>query len=399
MMRLVPPAGTPVSLGLLGRIIAQGVFSPDSEDELSAALRQKFVAGHIYLVNSGRTALTIILKAMARLAGEKRDEVIIPAYTCFSVPAAVARSGLKIRPVDIDSRTLDYDYEKLAGQDFSRVLAVLAVSLFGLPNDWDNLHRMTGENGIGIIDDAAQSMGATFKGRFRGTLGEAGFFSLGRGKNLSAYSGGIIMTDRRDLAEIISEEVGCLDYPSLAESLTAAGKLGLSVLFAHPRLYWIPASLPFLGIGETIYDPKFPMARMRPVSGAALSVLLPRLEEIIEGRRKVAGRLAAGITEAGVYTVPGYTGSDYPVGPRLPVIAPGRQKRDEAVRLLRRIGISASPMYPSPITAIDGMTGHLVISGDDYKGAQVVAGRLLTVPTHSFMTAGDIDKVVTCLSA
>ena len=71
----------------------------------------------------------------ATIGDSTRNEVIIPAYNCYSVPAAIQRAGLKPRLCDVRPATLGIDTDKLAGRDYSRVLAVLSANLYGVPND------------------------------------------------------------------------------------------------------------------------------------------------------------------------------------------------------------------------------------------------------------------------
>ena len=73
--------------------------------------------------------------------------------------------------------------------------------LFGIPSDVDRTRRICEEKGIFLVEDAAQAMGVEHGGRKLGTLGDVGFFSLGRGKNISCGSGGIILTSSADIAE------------------------------------------------------------------------------------------------------------------------------------------------------------------------------------------------------
>jgi dTDP-4-amino-4,6-dideoxygalactose transaminase len=82
---------------------------------------------HAFLLSSGRAALTVLLQALRREPG--RREVVIPAYTCFSVPSAIARAGLTVRLCDVDPKTLDLDLNALVRLDLSRVVAIVPSGL------------------------------------------------------------------------------------------------------------------------------------------------------------------------------------------------------------------------------------------------------------------------------
>jgi len=88
-------------------------------------------------VSSGRAALAIILMALREGHDPGRDEVVIPAYTCFSVPSAIVRAGLKVMPCDIDPQHLDYDQSMLPKVVSSRTLCIVPTHLFGFPARMD----------------------------------------------------------------------------------------------------------------------------------------------------------------------------------------------------------------------------------------------------------------------
>ncbi len=139
-------------------------------------------------------------------SNDHRNEVVIPGYTCYSVASSVIMAGLKIRVCDIDPVTLSYDLEQLASVDFSRVLCVVTANLYGLPDDLKQIEQITTENDVYLVDDAAQSLGATVAGQPSGTFGIAGLFSLDKGKNITSIQGGMIVTNNDALARVMQSE-------------------------------------------------------------------------------------------------------------------------------------------------------------------------------------------------
>src|SRR5688572_17296285 len=134
-MAYLAPAGTVMSLGEIGRGFARGTFA-DTRGLLEAEIGRRAGLAHAWPIASGRAAMTLILQALAKAANDpRRDEVLVPAYTCYSVPASIARAGLRFRLVDVDPRTLGMDPAALETSDFSRVLAVVTSNLYGIPND------------------------------------------------------------------------------------------------------------------------------------------------------------------------------------------------------------------------------------------------------------------------
>src|SRR5690606_8611336 len=106
-MAYIAPAGTVMSLGEIASGFARGLFDSVRLQELDVALRARSGLPHCWPVSSGRAAMTLILQSMRRAAGDpRRQEVLIPAYTCYSVPASIARAGLRPRLIDVDPQTL-----------------------------------------------------------------------------------------------------------------------------------------------------------------------------------------------------------------------------------------------------------------------------------------------------
>ncbi|MCX6834198.1 MAG: DegT/DnrJ/EryC1/StrS family aminotransferase, partial [candidate division Zixibacteria bacterium] len=246
MFRLVPPAGTPISMADLSRTVARRLKLGAGTDQLEKKFAALMDVRHCFSFNSGRAALTCLLRVVAGKAQSGRDEVVIPAYTCYSVPAAIIRAGLKIRLVEVNLHDLDYDYEQFKNLDLSRVLAVISCNLFGIPSDVDRLRTVLGSEPICLIDDAAQAMGVHDGKHLCGCRGDVGIFSLGRGKNLSTYSGGLLVTNDDNMALEIGNAARELPSQSLAAEVVLTSKIALASLLLRPNLYWIPDHLPFL---------------------------------------------------------------------------------------------------------------------------------------------------------
>jgi len=110
--RTLPPAASPIyPRDILSGI--KGVFRGKRElNRFQSELKEYFGVKHCFLVSSGKAALTLILKALHKIHPD-RDEVLIPAFTCYSVPSAIVRAGLKVRLCDISPDTLDFDFNQL----------------------------------------------------------------------------------------------------------------------------------------------------------------------------------------------------------------------------------------------------------------------------------------------
>jgi len=380
--RTIPPAAAPVRFRDLLRGLS-GLFRGRCCAELEAGFRHHFGADFALLTSSGKAALVLILKALSSLRPGKR--VVIPAYTCYSVPSAILKAGLEIALCDVDPETLDFDFEQLETTVDESTLCVVPTHLFGIPADVERVRTICRGKGAYVVEDAAQSMGVEVDGRMLGAIGDAGFFSFGRGKNLSCGSGGTIITSRAEIAGKLREIGGQLESePAHAVAMQIA-EIVLTMAFLNPALYWFPAGLPFLGIGETRFLADFPVHRLGGFKAGLLGSWREKLEDFNRSR------LANGreyIEELGMARSKGIYRRDLPYL-RLPVYA---NSPDGKARICRACGVlGASPMYPGPIHRIEEIRHRF--GGREYPGADRVAATLVTLPTHVLVTGSDRKRL------
>jgi len=398
MFRLIPPAGTPISLIDLFKITGHRFSGRDVGRSFRKRLVDLTGSTECFFFSSGRAALYVAIKALRELADPRRDEVVLPAYTCFSVPASIARAGLRVRLVDIDPMTLDYNFENFERMDFSKVLAIAGCNMFGILSDWNRLRGIAARHGIFTVDDAAQSLGSRYDGKPSGSLGDFGILSFGRGKNLSLYSGGALVTNRQDLSDMINRHRPVPGSNGSDGELSSAVKLALYALFLKPGFYWLPSLLPFLGLGETVYDENFIVDKLKDIQLCAGDRLSDKLERNNHVRMENSRKLIEGLRTSGEFNVPGSRCKDLPVYLRLPVIVRDSETRDKLLIRLRRNGIAASKMYPSTLRRIGALEKHLADGGDNYPGSQLVVDRILCLPTHPYLSARDIDRMIDTLT-
>jgi len=238
--RTVPPAAAPLGWIDLWHGLAGALRPVRSVRALEDEIRREFGVRHVFTVSSGKAALALTLTALK--AGSSRRDVVIPAYTCFSVPAAVLAAGLRPVLCDIDASTFDFDHAQLARTLSRDTLCVVAHHLFGVPAAIERIRALCALHRIVLVEDAAQAMGARSSGRRLGTLGDVGIFSLGRGKNITCGSGGIIVTNSGLVADAIARLYRPLTAPSHALQLADFVRLAIMTIFIRPWLYWVPAA-------------------------------------------------------------------------------------------------------------------------------------------------------------
>jgi dTDP-4-amino-4,6-dideoxygalactose transaminase len=156
-------------------------------------------ARHAIGVNSGTDALVIALRALGVGPG---DEVVTTPFSFFATAESISAVGATPVFVDIDPETFNIDPGEIEAAIGPRTKAVLPVHLFGRPAEIDAIVDLANEHGLAVVEDCAQSFGATVRGRKTGTFGAAGAFSFFPTKNLGAFGdGGLVVTDDDAVAD------------------------------------------------------------------------------------------------------------------------------------------------------------------------------------------------------
>lgn len=164
------------------------------EKELAAYCQTEFAWG----VSSGTDALLLAMMALGIEAG---DEVITSPYTFFATAGCVARLGAKAVFVDIDPKSYNIDPAKIEEKITPNTKAIIPVHLYGQCADMDPIVEIAEQHNLSVIEDAAQAIGAEYKGRRAGSIGHVGCFSFYPTKNLGAFGdAGAVTTNDPDLA-------------------------------------------------------------------------------------------------------------------------------------------------------------------------------------------------------
>ena len=175
----------------------QYINGPEVEG-LETELATMLDVRHAVAVSSGTDALLLALMTLDIGPG---DEVITSTYSFFATAGAIARVGAKPVLVDIDPVTFNLDPGAVAAAITARTKAVIPVHLYGLSAEMDAIVSEASRHGIAVIEDAAQAIGATYKGRPIGGFGAFGCFSFFPSKNLGAFGdAGLVTTNDADLA-------------------------------------------------------------------------------------------------------------------------------------------------------------------------------------------------------
>ena len=190
-------------------VIASGMFTmgpkvAQFERDFAEYIGSKYAV----MVNSGSSANLLMVAALFYTKNDSLklnpgDEVIVPAVSWSTTYYPLYQYGLKIKFVDIDLQTLNYDLEQLRGAIGPKTRAVMAVNLLGNPNDFSKIKSIIGDRQITLIEDNCESLGAEFEGKKAGSFGVMGTFSSFFSHHISTMEGGLIVTDDEALYHIL----------------------------------------------------------------------------------------------------------------------------------------------------------------------------------------------------
>ena len=158
------------------------------------------------MVSSGSAANLISIASFfytKRPMLKKNDEVIVPAVSWSTTYFPLQQFGLKLKFVDIDLNTLNYNLDDLRSAITSNTKMIVAVNLLGNPNDFDAINKIIKNKNIFIFEDNCESLGAVYKGKQTGTFGVIGTFSTYFSHHISTMEGGFVTTDNKELYHIL----------------------------------------------------------------------------------------------------------------------------------------------------------------------------------------------------
>lgn len=196
-------------LDAMQRVIASGMFTMGVRvAEFEQSFADYIGSRYCVMVNSGSSANLLMVAALfytrnPALKLERGDEVIVPAVSWSTTYYPLHQYGLKIRFVDIDLETLNYDLDQLEAAVTDQTRLIMAVNLLGNPNDFARIRHIINGRDIVLIEDNCESMGAEFEGRKAGTFGVMGSFSSFFSHHISTMEGGMIVTDDEELHHIL----------------------------------------------------------------------------------------------------------------------------------------------------------------------------------------------------
>lgn len=384
ILKTMPPAAAPLFI----REIMRGVTFDTNEacriNKFKNIIKNIFEPNFCFTVSSGKSALAITLKAL-KILSPYRFNVVVPDYGCFSIVSAIDKSGLKLMTCEVNA-DLDLsivELERLCSKN--EVLCVISPHFYGAPANIEAVKKILSRYGVYLIEDAAQAMGGIWQSRKLGTVGDAGVFSLGRGKALTTVEGGVILTKNKAIAAMVEQKVQTLSAPSLIKtSQLIIYALGIS-WFLSPYIYWLPNALTFLKLGKTHYLPEFPVELLSSFQ-AGMAHNWPLKLSFLKGQREVK------LAEFKKFGIKSFLDFGPPIQwIRLPVFETTSGARDTILKHGYRLGLGISNGYPAPMVA---HKLREVPDGQPQCNAEWICKCIMTLPVHKFIKPVDMLRVL-----
>ncbi len=342
-----------------GWISSEGPFVAQFEEKFAARVGRR----HAIAVCNGTAALDAAVTALGIGPG---DEVILPAFTIISCIAQIVRAGARPVLVDSDPITWNMDVQQLKARISQRTKAIMVVHIYGLPVEMDPVLELAERHGLKIVEDAAEVHGQTYKGRPCGSFGDISTFSFYPNKHITTGEGGMIVTDREDLAE------RCRSLRNLCFQPQKR--------FVHTDLGW-----------------NFRMTNLQAAVGLAQ---LERLDEFVARKRLMGRKYTELLSEIPGIQLP-QTQVDYAeniywvYGLVLKDAVPF--DAGDAMRKLQAEGIGTRPffwpMHEQPVFQKAGL-----FSGERYPVSERLARRGFYVPSGLALTDSQMQRVAEALA-
>lgn len=333
-----------------GRLTDGSYEGGKSVRELEGKIRGLVGTKQVVAVNSGTAALHCALLALGIKEG---DEVIVPSFTFVATANVVLACGAK--PVFADTKT-DYnlDPEAFRRAVTRRTKAVIPVHLYGYPADMDEIREVAGAHSIHVVEDAAESLGAEYRGKQTGTLSDAGCFSMYASKVATSGEGGAVATNSDALAD------------------------RLRLVRNHGMLHGYDSR--YLGFNY----------RMPEVAAAIGSVQMDKLKDFLEARVRNARFLMERVAKVSdvKFTQDSVDRTHVFYLYTLYV----KRNRDAIQKKLNKDGVGAAIYFRTPVHKTPLYT-KLGLSRKHLKNTEDAARHVLSLPVHPGLTQADIERV------
>lgn len=394
IFREIPPtSGWPFHIKDLFSKCAAGSLEDDFKNYLGVS--------NLHITYSGTAALYLTFESLKKISPKKT--IIIPSYVCPLVALAAQKAGLRIKVCDISKDSFDFNYDDLKAicSSDSDILAIVAVHLGGIALDFDRIKEIAQAYKIFTIEDCAHALGAKYKEKKCGTLGDFSFFSLCRGKGLTIYEGGALVVNRKEHAEVVGVTIKQIVHKNYFSEIIKIIELFGCWIFYRPRLFWFVFKAPqiFWNLGKNPvkafgeeYDTNFDTHSISGFRKLLGHKSFYRLEnEILRQREKALFYIEALRAIKGVKVIQADS-NVYATYPFLVVLFDKAEKRNELLKKIGNCGLGASIVYLNAICDYAYLKDKP--SCGSCENARNFSKRQLTLSTSVFVNTKDAQFLI-----
>ena len=389
MLRKIPTTAVPLSIFEILKGFKSYFGNKSYIEEFEQGFASYMGASHAFSFNKCTTSIYIFLKALKK--NSNRQEVVIPAYTVPTLVLPIRKAGLKPVLCESSLDTFTMDFERLPEVINDNTLCVLPIYHFGFPYKIDALLTLAKEKGFFVLEDTAQAPGAILGGKRVGTLGDAGCFSLCRGKNFSTVNGGMLVTDSDKLAKIIREEQDLLPKQDFSFKVKIPLLLTAYSLVTRPLIYGLFYKLIAPFKHTTVHD-GFESKQYSDFQAIIGMSLLKKLDVLNEIRLKKGMALYNALKDNEHLMLPKIAEDSTPVFNHLPVVFKEIKTMERVQGMLWDRGIDTGRMYLKPVHHLYDLEYDM--RKELFPSALYIAERLITLPSHPYLDDNSIEKII-----
>ena len=337
---------------LKSKWIAQGTFVEEFERKFAEYIGTDYAIA----VSSGSAALHLALLA---LGVKPKSEVIIPDITCISVPNAVSYVGAFPRFVDVDMKTFNISPKAMVANTSEKTSALILIHLYGHPAKLDEILDFAIKKKFFLIEDCAHAHGAEYKGKKVGSFADIGIFSTYATKNMTTGEGGILVTNRRDIAKkarILRDQDKSTNIPILAFNY-----------------------------------------KMNDIAAAIGLAQLNKLDKLNKVRINNAMFFSSHLKDSNAVRIPFVSSHVKHVFNRYTLFFESQKfkvSRNEIARALDAEGIKNGILYTPPAHRYPYYKKMYNFKDEQFKNAEVISKSVLSIPVHPNLEKQDLQDIV-----
>ena len=354
---VIPYHNSKIERAIISVLRSRKLVSSNLVKKFEEELAKYIGCKHVICVNSGTAALHL---AFLAIGANRENEIITSSFSFIASANAIVYTGAKPIFIDINERTYNIDIEKIEELINEKTLAIEPVHLYGQPCEMDKIMEIANKNGLIVIEDAAQAIGAEYDGKKIGSIGDITCFSTYATKNLHTGEGGFIATNNDEYAEKIR----------ILRDQGQNGKYNHVMIGYNYRMTEIQAAIGIIQLKEIdklnkirIRNAEYLTKRLKEIDGIITPYIHPKAKHVFHQYVIQIDEEKIGLN------------------------------RDKLRELLMNKGIETAIHYPKPIPLQPIYRELFNYKEGMFPIAEKISKRILSLPVNPFLKIKDLDYI------